>query len=120
MSSVQPSLFATCALPSCNHPAASWGDVCGRCQVVFSGYLQPARPGQPGPTEPDLAQRDTDVAAAYAQQHDLAATAPPPPPRRPDGEHKRRANQRCWLCEERRTCTRMPHGWECDHCRALV
>lgn len=120
MTAVQPSLFAPCALPGCNNPVASWGEVCGGCQAAFSGYLQPGRPDQPVPTEQNLTQRDTDVAAAYAQQHDHAATAPRLRRGGVDGELERRANQRCWLCEERRTCTQMPHGWECDHCRAIV
>jgi len=107
VTAVQPSLFAPCALPGCNNPVASWGEVCGGCQVAFSGYLRPARPGQPVPAEQDIARRDAAVADAYGRQH-----------HRPDDE--RRANQRCWLCEERRTCTQMPHGWECDHCRAIV
>lgn len=119
MIAVQPSLFATCALPGCNSPVVSWGEVCGGCQVDFNDYLRPARRDQPVLTEHDLEQRDLDVAAAHARQHGAPVSTEP---RRVDhsGEHERRANQRCWLCEQRRTCTRMPHGWECDHCLAIA
>lgn len=34
------------------------------------------------------------------------------------GEEER-PNQRCWLCEERRTCIRRPGGWECRDCRQI-
>jgi len=114
----QPSLFATCALPGCTSPVVTWGDVCGGCQVAFNDYLRPARPDQLVPTEHDK-QRDHDVAAGYARQHDGTEADRP---RRVDhgDEHEKRANQRCWLCEQRRTCTRMPHGWECENCRAIA
>ena len=29
---------------------------------------------------------------------------------------ERRQNQLCWLCENRRTCTKQANGWECDDC----
>ena len=117
VTAAQPSLFAMCALPGCNSPVVSWGEVCGGCQVDFSGFLRPARADQPAPTEQDLAQRDTEVAAAHARQHQLTAAGSSS---RRDDLVERRANQRCWLCEERRTCARMPAGWDCDHCRAIV
>lgn len=31
-----------------------------------------------------------------------------------------RRNQRCWICEERHTCTRTPQGWECPTCRTIT
>ncbi len=31
-------------------------------------------------------------------------------------EAERKANQGCWMCEERRTCSKQATGWECDTC----
>ena len=31
----------------------------------------------------------------------------------------RKANQLCWLCEERRTCTHIAGRWDCDKCREV-
>jgi hypothetical protein len=41
------------------------------------------------------------------------------PTPKPPEEPERKANQRCWMCEERRTCTKQANGWECDACREI-
>ena len=113
---MQGSLFATCALPGCGNPVAGWGDICADCVAAFSGYLQLAAEDQPALTEHDLAERDRAVADAQAGQRVIAAGSTNVHVATADGPLRRR-NQRCWLCESRRTCSQMPQGWECDDCR---
>jgi len=43
-------------------------------------------------------------------------TDPAPEPTEPET----RRNQRCWICEERHTCTRTPQGWECPTCQTIT
>lgn len=31
-----------------------------------------------------------------------------------------KANQLCWLCEQRKTCAATPHGWECPQCQEVT
>lgn len=38
----------------------------------------------------------------------------------PAVEPETRRNQRCWICEERHTCTRTPQGWECPTCQTIT
>ena len=106
-------LFATCALPGCHSPVVEWGEVCADCLAACGTYLRPARSNQPPLTEQVLAERDAAVAQAMRAQQAVAAedaTTEDP---------ERRRNQRCWLCEERHTCTKTAQGWECDNCRAV-
>lgn len=35
-------------------------------------------------------------------------------------EPETRRNQRCWICDERHTCTRTPQGWECPTCQTIT
>lgn len=35
------------------------------------------------------------------------------------GKPERKAMQRCWICEQRRTCTRIAGRWECLVCEAI-
>jgi hypothetical protein len=104
------SMFATCALPGCPTPVIEWGQVCPDCVTACGPYLRPARDGQPPLTEAVLTERDAAVAAAHRMQQDATSAA----------TQDRKPNQRCWLCEERRTCTRAPNGWECGSCRQIT
>ncbi|WP_256277792.1 hypothetical protein [Mycolicibacterium grossiae] len=65
------------------------------------------------------ARRDSETHAAYAAllagEDPARAAAVGAQPKR-EAEPERKANQRCWICEQRRTCTRQEHGWECDVC----
>jgi hypothetical protein len=75
----------------------------------------------PPVTEDVLAERDQATASAYLDQlraeidaktakaHAKAAAGP-----------ERKPMQVCWMCEERRTCTATPQGWECDRCSAIT
>lgn len=119
----------TCVLPGCTNTVAEQGRPCQDCVAAFGDYL---RIGEgPGLTAQQQAARDSETMHMYALQlkHDHqqigAKTAlpdvdevPPAPPSKEEPERK--ANQRCWMCEERHTCTKEPHGWECDNCRSIT
>jgi hypothetical protein len=103
----QLALVAECALPGCERLSDVPGAPCPECRALFDGSLggwriRPA-PGEPETAE-QVAERKSDARAAQ----------------RAIEEPERRRNQRGWLCEERRTCTRTPTGWECDACRELA
>jgi hypothetical protein len=65
----------------------------------------------------DQAARDNDTRRHYARQLDLHDLRPV---RTIDSDAPRKANQLCWLCEQRRACTKQQHGWECDTCRSVT
>ncbi len=98
------SLFADCVLPACNHPVIEAGEVCPDCRLAFGDLLRETE--QPALTAEQIATRDADTRDAYAAMA-----------RGQEGEKRR--NQQCWICEERRTCTRMSTGWECTTCAAI-
>lgn len=63
------------------------------------------------------ARRDSETHTAYAALlagQDPARAAAAGAQR--EAEPERKANQRCWICEHRRTCTKQEHGWECAAC----
>jgi hypothetical protein len=99
-------LFPECALPGCRNPVDDVGHPCGECLAAFGHRL---RPGQPLTAE-QVAERDAGVKAAYAAQRELRVA---------EGLEAKR-NQLCWLCEQRRTCTKQERGWECDDCRRIT
>lgn len=102
----------SCALPGCLVVVAAPGDVCPGCRTAFGDYLAPVERA-PEVTAEDVAARyaarDEAVRAAYA-----ARRTPTP------AEPETRRNQRCWICEEHRTCTRTPQGWECPTCQTIT
>jgi len=112
MAGVQLSL-PTCALPGCRALVAEPGNVCPGCREAFGDYL--------APVERDVEVGAEDVAARYAARDEAvrAAYAARRTPA-PAAELEMRRNQRCWLCEEHRTCTRTPTGWECPTCQAIT
>lgn len=113
-----------CALPGCDNDAPRQGHPCPQCIDEFGDFLQESAL----PAERD--QRDRAVREAYTHQRvpagpqaalvDAARKAIEPGAPAVQPEPVRKANQRCWLCEERHTCTQAPHGWECDTCRKVV
>lgn len=124
MSSTDPpgvlTLFATCPLPGCSYLTSSPGEPCDDCTAAFSGdSLIQLRRGQPMTGE-EIDERDDGVRAAYAAQAALLVVEPV------DDGVERRRNQTCWLCDQRRSCAKVPFGpgaqlrWECDTCRQLV
>lgn len=105
----------SCALPGCRVVVADPGDVCQACRAAFGDYLAPVE------RAPEVTAED--VAARYAARDDAvravyAARRPSAPA--PAAEPETRRNQRCWICEEHRTCTRTPQGWECPTCQAIT
>lgn len=139
-----------CALPGCRNDVPRWGDACETCRQACGEYLvwvERDRSKTPEQIAADLAARDRGTARAYATQAavEIAATTadpaaygqaakwiaqrrlehreinlPAPAAALVDEAEVRKANQLCWLCEERHTCTRQPNGWECDHCRNIT
>ncbi|AVJ50273.1 hypothetical protein I5J36_gp57 [Mycobacterium phage Mendokysei] len=113
-------LFASCVLPGCQNLVAEVGGPCDDCLAAFGPMLVRNEGGRRMTAE-QIAERDSYVSAAYALQ--LAAPTSPKlvAAESADAEDgpERRRNQTCWLCEERRTCTKRPQGWECDECRTV-
>jgi hypothetical protein len=99
-------LFPECAVPGCRNPVEAIGHPCADCLEAFGPRLRPGRPL----TEEQITERDTGIKAAYAAMRALRIA---------DGMEAKR-NQMCWLCEQRRTCTKQERGWECDACRRLT
>lgn len=117
----------TCVLPGCTEPVAEQGAACQSCIDDWGPHLQ-ASDG-PAMTAEDQQARDRATQKAYAIQlagndpEKIAAVhahyaEPATAPR--SGAPVGKANQRCWLCEERRTCTQEANGWECKTCRQDV
>lgn len=106
-----------CILPGCGAPTSEQGRPCEDCAASFGGYLRQA--GGPAMTVEAQARRDSETHTAYAAllagedpARAVAAGAQP----KGEVEPERKANQRCWICEQRRTCTKQDRGWECDDC----
>lgn len=95
--------FTGCALPGCSEVVAEPGDVCPACQFAFGDMLRPT--SRPIDLK-SLAARDESTRQAYRAQAVTAA--------------ERKPMQLCWLCEQRRTCTRTSLGWECDDCHEVT
>ncbi|MCZ4553675.1 hypothetical protein [Gordonia rubripertincta] len=110
-----PELFARCVLPGCTHPADEQGHPCPDCSRAFTGYLHPAaaRPV----TEAEQHDRDEHIRAAQRAHLTVAAAAAAADT---TGEALTKPNQRCWLCDERRTCTRISGQWECRQCQTVL
>ncbi|MBH0780367.1 hypothetical protein [Nocardia bovistercoris] len=96
------------------HPA------CADCRREFGPLLQPlAAPTIPADPDPDI---ETPAAVEAGSDQTLArlrallpgTTAPPT-----ETPAEQRRNQRCWLCEERRTCTQIGGRWECRECQLV-
>lgn len=121
-----PNLFDDCVLPGCPHPVEAPGRACSDCLEAFGPMLQPAPAATM--TAEEIARRDSAVRDIYAArtpathaEHDPAPAedAEQAPAQAPGEECESKPNQRCWLCEERRTCTRRPAGWECRTCATI-
>ncbi|HTY35379.1 hypothetical protein [Mycobacterium sp.] len=101
-------LFPPCPIPGCRGITDVDGEPCAGCRDLFGQYFT-REPGVPKPTTAEIADRDRAVAEIYRERRQLAAAKP-----------ERRANQTCWCCEERHTCTRNDRGlWECDTCAGI-
>ena len=106
-----------CPVGSCTELTVD-GEPCEQCMALFDGShggwrLQRARIDvvEEAPAAESRPVLEVDVkVAAKLRRAELARPAP---------EGERRANQVCWLCEQRRACTKQPQGWECAECQEL-
>jgi len=98
-----------CIVQGCKGPVGVEGDVCGDCRAAFEGFMTYNPDGRRRSAE-EIAISDAALRRAYEQQIGVEMVAA----QRLGPE--RRANQVCWMCAERRTCTRMERGWECASC----
>lgn len=113
-----------CILPGCGAPTTEQGMPCEDCAASFGCYLRQTE--GPAMTAEAQARRDSETHTAYAAllagedpARAAAVGAQRIAPAKPEGEPERKANQRCWMCEQRRTCTKQADGWECDVCREI-
>lgn len=132
------SLWATCILPGCRQPVAGELDVCDTCRVAFGDFLQET--DRCTLTVRDIEERDAAVRAVHfaryalrttAELHDtdttartrsvqvVSATVPTRALPHLDEDITERRGQRCWMCEQTRTCVRELSGWECRSCRQI-
>ena len=102
-------LFVDCVIPGCRNPVNGTDDVCNPCRVAFGPYLTISADRAPL-AEAEIADRHGAVRGAYRQQRADTAT----------DHDESKANQVCWSCGQRRTCTHRPHGWECRRCQGLT
>lgn len=105
-----PSLWSTCILPGCTTPTATDGQPCDGCRTALGPMLRHQDDGAPI-TADQCAKRDAETVDAYSTQAQIAAGHTPPVGRR---------NQRCWLCDQRRTCTTVDGRWECRNCATVT
>ncbi|MEV0773570.1 hypothetical protein [Nocardia salmonicida] len=90
------------------------GQVCRTCLAEFGDYLQ--RLPDPGPAVDDAPAQATD---RPADTHGDRAAPSPAEQAEDTTQEPERRNQRCWLCEDRRTCVEVAGRWECRRCRQL-
>lgn len=106
-----------CIVQGCKNSTEREGQVCEDCQDAFAGYMVHNPDGRVSTAE-EIAAGDAALANAYANQTivEMAATPTGTGDRR---EPERRRNQICWMCTQRRTCTKEEMGWECKDCRLI-
>ncbi|MGN5240848.1 MULTISPECIES: hypothetical protein [unclassified Rhodococcus (in: high G+C Gram-positive bacteria)] len=110
------SLFAVCILPGCTQPVADELTPCQTCRTLFGPMLQETdRPRTL--THADIEARDNHVRAIYRARrlHTPATQTTDTEP-----TTTRRANQWCWICEQRRICTQTPQRWEWRDCLQIT
>lgn len=113
----EPELFAHCPLPGCARLTDAQGQPCDDCRTAF-GEMIAHTPGGAPLTAADQAARDAETLAAYRSHAALTATEPSDDTEAGEGET--RSNQRCWLCDQRRRCTRIDRRWECRDCATIT
>lgn len=105
-------LFATCPVGGCANLVADPRQVCPACRAAFGDYLRPATG-----LAPDAEAFAADIARADRRAREVLVA------RRPQAKSWK-ANQRCWVCETRRTCRQEHVGvearWVCRTCEAIV
>ena len=117
---------------TCNGYCAGCGHLCGAAVAGAVPVRDVMRHLMYYHNYAELDARDRGVANAYTMQAatQIASTATDLPTyeaavrllaNRSSGPQigERKANQRCWTCEDRHTCTFEPLGWACDVCREI-
>lgn len=89
---VDPQMFTGCVLAGCSNIVAEDGGICSQCRSIFGDMIRPV------------------------SERERAKTTERPRPAATAAQQLTRRNQRCWLCEQRRTCTRVGGQWECRDC----
>lgn len=112
----------TCVLPGCTEIVGDPTQPCGGCLALFGPWLRETE--ERTLTAEVIAKRDRGVHAAYAAQlrAEMIAEAAEAADRAvaiARGEPERKAMQLCWICEQRRTCTRIADQWECPVCEEI-
>ncbi|MBY6413322.1 hypothetical protein HQ346_16630 [Rhodococcus sp. BP-252] len=109
-------LFEVCALPGCSYPVTELGQACTSCQSAFGSMLRATEGTLRSRDEiaTELRERDLVVLDQYRRRTTNTVEV------EGDSEPERRRGQMCWLCEQRRTCTALETGWECDTCREVT
>ncbi|QBP31179.1 hypothetical protein SEA_ARGIE_62 [Mycobacterium phage Argie] len=117
MSSAVQTAFPSCAMPGCRNIVAD-GGLCTECQTAFGDWV---RPSTFPPTPPEVLEareaRYREVMAERARMVTEGLVLRRPAPVEAPVEDERKPGQTCWMCEERRTCTKVEGRWECDKCR---
>lgn len=108
-------LFARCVLPGCANPVADQGHPCPDCERACAGFLRTSTDRAPLSAEQQTA-RDEQVRAAQRANADFTRAIAAADP----SAQITRANQRCWMCEQRRRCTRISGQWECRDCQTIT
>lgn len=115
-----------CILPGCRNVVEVQGLPCAECVEIFGDTLR--QTDGPRMTAEAQAKRDRETHATYAvllsggdpaRAPEAGGRAAATPEGLKPEQPERKPNQRCWMCEERRTCTRQPQGWECDKCMEI-
>ncbi|WP_299577536.1 hypothetical protein [uncultured Williamsia sp.] len=114
----EPELFARCPLPGCSRFTDVQGQPCDDCRKAF-GEMIAHTPGGAPLTAADQAARDAETLAAYSGHTAIIAAAVDQTGDDAD-EGVTRSNQLCWLCDQRRRCTRVDGRWECRDCATVV
>jgi len=104
-------LFATCPVGGCSNLVSDPRQVCSECRAAFASYLRPSSTPvlSAEAFAAKLAEADARHRQALAARHDKTPAW--------------KANQRCWVCEERRTCREEQVGierrWVCKTCEQI-
>jgi hypothetical protein len=113
---VSLTLFGIC--PACGQPSPADDLACGACVDAARPYIRRAD-GTP-PTDGELAALLGEAGDPEPEAAPVDIVPPAPPTLPPAPQPKQ--NQRCWACEERRTCAPDPGNaghWICPACLEL-
>jgi hypothetical protein len=113
-------LVPECVLPGCKGQVDEVGQPCDGCVAVFAelpGGWALRSVDAPPMTAAAIADRDGAVRDAYRQQQLVVLE-------QPTDDREWKANQLCWICDERRRCALVDHHgwekrWECRSCQEI-